>query len=74
VTLICHPGMPGYPEPWILRQKGSMQNVVYPGSERIDVPEDKPVILHYRLIIHQGDAANVNMALMLKEYSKLKIN
>jgi hypothetical protein len=73
ITIICHPDMPGYPEPWILRQKGSMQNVVFPGRERIDIPVNKSVVLHYRLIIHKGDSSSLDVARILKEYSKTKI-
>jgi hypothetical protein len=74
ITILCHPGTPGYPEPWILRQKGSMQNVVFPGAGRIDIAKDKTVTLHYRLIIHKGDAGSLNMEQLSKEYSKLKFN
>lgn len=74
LTILCRRDMPGYPEPWILRQKGSMQNVVYPGREMIDVPVDKPVVLHYRLIIHKGDAERLDITRLLKEYSKFKSN
>jgi hypothetical protein len=74
ITIICHPEMPGYPEQWILRQKGSMQNVVFPGRDRIDVTKDKPVILRYRLIIHKGGAASLDMDGLLKEFSNLKVN
>lgn len=74
ITILCHPTMPDYPEPWILRQKGSMQNVVFPGSERIDVPMNKPVVLHYRLIVHQGNAASLNIPALMEEYSALKFS
>jgi hypothetical protein len=74
ITIICNPGMPGYPEPWILRQKGSMQNIVFPGQERIDVPKDKQVVLRYRLIIHKGDASSLNIEDFIKEYSKVNDN
>ncbi len=74
ITIICHPSMPGYPEPWILRQKGSMQNVVFPGRDRIDVSKDKPVVLRYRLIIHKGDAASLAKDSLIKEFSNLKVN
>jgi hypothetical protein len=29
IILLCHPTTPNYPPPWILRQTGSMQNVVF---------------------------------------------
>ena len=74
LTIICNPGMPDYPEPWILRQKGSMQNVVFPGRERIDIPKDKQVVLRYRVIIHKGDVTSLNIADLIKEYSVVKDN
>jgi hypothetical protein len=74
VTILCHPSMPDYPEPWILRQSGSMQNVVFPGRERIDVTMNKPVVLRYRLIIHKGDAASLNIPKLLEEYARTERN
>lgn len=56
LTIICHKSDPDYPEPWILRQKGSMQNIVFPGRERVMIPQDKPLILRYRMLVHRGGA------------------
>jgi len=74
ITILCHPSMPDYPEPWILRQKGSMQNVVFPGRDRIDVPANKPLILRYRLIVHNGDAASLNIHRLHEEYAGTESN
>jgi len=74
ITILCNPGMPDYPEPWILRQKGSMQNVVFPGSKRIDVPVNKPLVLRYRLIIHNGNAVSLDIPGLMEEYSRTKNN
>jgi hypothetical protein len=71
LTMFCHPSTPNYPAPWILRQKASMQNVVFPGRERINVPMDKPIILRYRLIIHNGDAASLDLNEQQSEYEKM---
>jgi len=71
ITILCNPGNPDYPEPWILRQKGSMQNVVYPGRERIDVLMNRPVVLRYRLIIHKGNASSLNIPRLMEEYTKM---
>ncbi len=54
VTLFCHPGNTGYPQKWILRQKSSMQNVVFPGQHLVHIPIDQPLVLKYRLMIHNG--------------------
>jgi len=65
IAVLVHPANPGYPQPWILRKKGSAQNVVYPGRHAITVPRDKPLILRYRLLLHkQADLA--------KQHAKLK--
>ncbi len=54
VTVICNKQNYNYPQPWILRQKNSMQNVVFPGRERVKLSTKKPLILNYRLIVHDG--------------------
>lgn len=53
ITLFCHPDTPNYPAPWILRQKSSMQNVVYPGRENVELKLNQPVVLSYRLVLHR---------------------
>jgi hypothetical protein len=69
LTILCHPSVPNYPAPWILRQIGSMQNIVFPGRERINI--DKPVVLRYRVIIHAGDDESLDIDRLQKEYDKL---
>ncbi len=74
LTLVCHPTTPNYPAPWILRQSASMQNIVFPGRERIGLLTDKPIVLRYRIIIHKGTSANVDMGRMLSQYEKVYPN
>ena len=69
IALICNPATPNYPAPWILRNVTSMQNVVFPGRQRISLPMDKPVVLKYRLIVHKGSAGDMNIASMQGEYN-----
>lgn len=71
LTILCHPGNPDYPEPWILRQKGSMQNVVFPGQKKFSIGINKPLVLRYRLIIHNGNADSTDIRELLLEYGKL---
>jgi len=71
VAILCYPDNPSYPSPWILRQKGSMQNAVFPGRERIKVDMKTPVILRYRLIIHNGDVQTVSLNKLQEKYSGL---
>ena len=56
-AIISHPNNPGYPEPWILRTRGSMQNAKYPGQHAIRVGRGEEAwTLRYRLVIHRcGD-------------------
>jgi hypothetical protein len=68
LTLICSPATPNYPAPWILRQVTSMQNVVFPGRQRINLPTGKLIVLKYRLIVHKGKAGDVNIAKLQGEY------
>ncbi|MEZ4990389.1 MAG: PmoA family protein [Saprospiraceae bacterium] len=54
VLVIDHPGNPGYPQPWILRSKNSMQNAAFPGREKIEIKPDQPLLLRYRMVIYDG--------------------
>lgn len=56
VTILSHPSVPGYPQRWILRQKRSMQNPVFPGRKPVALPTDKPLVFRYRMILHRGAA------------------
>lgn len=70
IILLCHPSTPKYPQNWILRQTRSMQNIVYPGRERVEIPADKPIVLRYRLIIHKGTDKDIDIAKLKAEYDK----
>ncbi|WP_044239765.1 DUF6807 family protein [Flexithrix dorotheae] len=56
VAILSNPKNPGYPNPWILRSKESMQNAVfpYPGEKGTTLSHIEPTILRYRLLIHNG--------------------
>jgi len=72
ITILCHPGTPNYPAAWILRNtEASMQNIVFPGRERIDLSTDKSTVLRYRLLIHKGIAAQMDMIKIQTEYNKM---
>lgn len=73
ITIMCHPATPNYPAPWILRQKLSMQNIVFPGREPTSIPMKKPVVLRYRLVIHNGNATRVDIPGLQSDYEKMKI-
>jgi len=61
ISIYCHPGTPNYPGTWILRQKNSMQNIVFPGRDKVDIPMDRSTVLKYRMIIHRGNAGDLNL-------------
>ena len=52
ITIVGDPRNPGFPDPWILRQKASMQSNPYPGREPVLLSREDPLVLRYRLIVH----------------------
>ena len=69
LAILCHRLSPGYPQRWILRRKGSAQNPVYPGREPVPISRTKPLVLRYCLIIHRGDANNLDLDKLQAEYN-----
>jgi len=55
IVMICHPDNPVYPDPWIIRKNGSMQNPAFPGRQPVAVSNTTPMVLRYRLVIYKGD-------------------
>jgi hypothetical protein len=68
VAVLVHPDNPGATDQWIIRQKKSMQNPVFPGRKPFALPQDQPTILKYRMIIHQGDASQLPLGKMYQAY------
>ncbi len=73
LTVLTHPTTTGFPQPWILRARGSMQNAVYPGRQPSAIPRDRPVILRYRLVLHRGELAAADIERLQGEYAKESI-
>jgi len=69
IAILCHKSLPGYPQRWILRRKGSAQNPVFPGRQSVPLSHDEPLVLRYRLIIHRGDVHHVNLDKLQAEYN-----
>jgi hypothetical protein len=69
LAILCHNSLPGYPQRWILRRKGSAQNPVYPGRHPIPLSREKPLMLRYRLIIHRGGVNDVDLDGLQAEYN-----
>ena len=74
LTILCHPSNPGFPQPWILRASGSMQNAVYPfpGAQPVTLSTSDPTVLQYRLIIHDGTAGDVDIPALFDHYATSK--
>lgn len=72
LTILCNPKNPGFPNPWILRAKKSMQNAVFPhpGAKAIPLSNKKPIVLRYRLVIHDGNANAIPITEIYKNYIK----
>ena len=70
LSILTHPDNPGYPNPWILRAKTSMQNAVYPypGAEPVALSNITPTVLQYRLVIHEGDHQSIDLNKLHKDY------
>ena len=73
LTVLTHPTTTGFPQPWILRARNSMQNAVYPGRQPTAIPRDRPVILRYRLVLHRGELAPADIERLQAEYAKERI-
>ena len=54
IVMMCHPDNPMFPEQWILRKKGSMQNPAYPGRQTVLISNKKSTNLKYRLVVYKG--------------------
>jgi Family of unknown function (DUF6807) len=70
VAILDHPANPGYPQPWILRGQRSMQNSAYPGREPVAVSQAKPLLLKYRLVIHDGSLDQTALDALQQAWAK----
>jgi hypothetical protein len=73
IALLCHPSTPNYPAPWILRQKSSMQNIVFPGQKRVPLSISSPTVLRYRLLIHRGKVSNIDISSYQSDYEMVRM-
>ncbi|KAA2218344.1 DUF6807 family protein [Maribacter flavus] len=62
-----------HPNPWILRSQNSMQNAVYPfpGANPVPLSRESPLVLKYRLVVHDGFIQTTTLFDLQKEYYKL---
>jgi hypothetical protein len=59
IVILDHSENPGYPQPWILRSKNSMQNAAFPGRRRIALDMKNPLILKYSIIVYEGEFSDI---------------
>lgn len=73
ITILCHPNNPEPSNQWILRSKRSMQNAVYPypGAKAVALSKTQPTTLCYRLIIHNGNASEIDISALFDIYKNL---
>ena len=71
IVIMTHPTTDGFPQPWILRERDSMQNPVFPGRRPVPVSKDVPIVLRYRLVIHSGQPGRDKIQTWYDEYSRL---
>ena len=69
LSLFCHPSIPNFPSPWLLRSEKSMQNPAYPGWNRTRISMDHETVLQYRIILHDGDAEISDINQWYSEYA-----
>ncbi|WP_297692519.1 DUF6807 family protein [uncultured Eudoraea sp.] len=67
ITIFSHPDSPGDKANWILREKESMQNCVYPGRNSVAVSTTNPTILKYSLLIYEGKMTGPEIQKIYKE-------
>lgn len=70
VVVVDHPDNPMYPQKWILRSKGSMQNPVFPGTTPVAIPMNQHVKLKYRLIIYTGTLAKEDLQSAINSFQR----
>lgn len=71
MSIFCHPDNPGTSEQWILRSKRSMQNAVFPfpGAAAIPLSNEDPLVLSYRLVVHNEKVETSDIAELYNDYS-----
>jgi hypothetical protein len=73
MAVLCHPLNPLYPSPWILRKETSMQNAVYPGTQPVIINTTEPVVLRYRLAIHDGEPDVKKIQMWQEAYDRMPL-
>ena len=67
IAVFCDNSNPGRLQEWILRKKGSMQNIVYPGRTPVALSKNG-LRLRYRLVIHDTNIERSDLENLYQEY------
>jgi len=67
IAIFSHTDSPQNKANWILREKESMQNCVYPGRNSVAVSTTDPTILKYSLLIYEGKMTGPEIQKIYKE-------
>ena len=67
IAIFSHQDSPEDKEHWILREKESMQNCVYPGRKPVFVSTKDPTVLKYSLLIYEGTMTAEDIQTIYKE-------
>jgi len=67
IAVFCDDSNPGRLQEWILRKKGSMQNIVYPRRTPVTLSKNG-LRLRYRLVIHDTDIERSDLENLYQEY------
>jgi hypothetical protein len=54
LAVVAHRDNPAPRDEWILRPARSMQNAAFPGRRAVPISERNPLVLRYRLVVHDG--------------------
>ncbi len=66
MVIFASPENPVQPQTWILRQKASMQNAVFPGRNTVSLSTTTPLVLKYSLLIYAGNMSSRQITKALK--------
>jgi hypothetical protein len=69
VAVFSHPENPQPADLWVLRRSKSMQNPLYPGRDPVGLKRGEPLVLRYRLAIHDGVAGDGEVGGWYRDYS-----
>ena len=70
IAVFCHPQYPKKKQPWILRSARSMQNPAFPHTELAKVGTKDPLVLKYRVVIHDNTVGSEALEEMYQTFIK----